>query len=458
MDMARSLLIDTDSYKVSMWKQYPAGTENVFSYVVSRGGVYDSTVFAGVQAFIKERLQTPITQEEINFADTFWTAHGEPFNRDGWQYILDEYAGFLPVKISTLDEGKVYPVGTVLATMVNLDKKVPWLTTWLETPFLRSAWYMTTVATQSWSIKQVIREYLVKSGDTSGLPFKLHDFGSRGVSSLESAMLGGMGHLINFMGTDTAVSIIGANRYYDAAMYSTAFSIPASEHSTITSWGRDNEALAYENMVRQFSKEGSVYAVVSDSYNIYEAMKMWGDLKDLIVATKGTLVIRPDSGDPIVVLPRLLQALEKYFGCTINSKGYKVLNNVRLIWGDGINENSIRAILRMCVDMQGYSADNLAFGMGGALLQIVNRDTQKFAMKCSAIYINGEWRDVYKDPVDDPGKTSLKGLLNVYLENGKYVNDRDRGNDRGLLKARYAGYLIEKAMQDFEELRANSNL
>lgn len=414
-----SIIVDTDSYKVSMWKQYPLGTQFVYSYIESRGGIYPKSVFVGLQAYIRERLLTPITQQDIDEADEFWTAHGEPFNREGWQYILDVHKGILPLKIFSLDEGGVYPVGTVLAAVVNTDPQVPWLTTWVETSMLRAVWYPTTVATQSWSIKQLIKSYLERSGDVANLPFKLHDFGSRGVSSLESAMLGGMAHLVNFMGTDNAVGIIAANRYYDAGLKTTAFSIPAAEHSTITSWGRENEALAYRNMVLRFSKEGSTYAVVSDSYDIFNAVEnIWGkELANLVREKKGTLVIRPDSGDPVEVLPRLISSLYKNFGGVKNEKGYIVLNNVRLIWGDGINETTIRSILRVVVDMMGYSADNIAFGMGGALLQIVNRDTMKFAMKCSAVEIEDlGWIDVFKDPITDKGKSSKKGIVGGFTD------------------------------------------
>lgn len=419
-----SIILDTDSYKVSMWKQYPPGTRFVYSYIESRGGVYNKTLLLGVQAFIRDRLMKPITIEDIYEAAAFWTAHGEPFNRDGWQYILEHHNGFLPIEIKSLDEGGLYPVGTPLVSVVNTDPEVPWITTWIETALLRAVWYPTTVATQSWSIKQLIKSYLEKSGDVGGLPFKLHDFGSRGVSSLESAMLGSMSHLVNFMGTDTAVGIIAANRFYDADLKTTAFSIPAAEHSTITSWGRENESLAYENMVKQFSKEGSIYAVVSDSYNIYHAVdKIWGEeLVSLVKEKKGTLVIRPDSGDPVDVLPRLISSLYRNFGGERNEKGYIVLNNVRLIWGDGINEQTIRSILRVVVDVMGYSADNLAFGMGGALLQIVNRDTQKFAMKCSAVMIEDRWIDVYKDPITDSGKVSKRGLQDTPNHITRYIN------------------------------------
>lgn len=422
LKMENSVLINTDSYKVSMWKQYPPGTEYVYSYVESRGGYYDETIFFGLQAYIKEYLTEPITQDEIEFADVFWAAHGEPFNREGWEYILKTHGGYLPISITAAPEGCIIPTKNVLATIVNTDPMVPWLTTWLEQGILRAIWYGTTVATQSYSIKQLIKSYLEKSGDVAGLQFKLHDFGGRGVSSNESAMLGGMAHLVNFSGTDTAVSIIGANRYYGADLKSTAFSIPAAEHSTITSWGRENEAKAYRNMVDRFGKKGGLLAVVSDSYDIYEACRMWGsgELKEAVINSGATVVIRPDSGDPLEVLPRILNILGNTFDYTINDKGYKVLNNVRVLWGDGINEHSIGFILIKIVDMCGWSADNIAFGMGGALLQILNRDTLKFAMKCSAISVNGEWREVFKDPITDHGKVSKKGKVTLWKCGGKF--------------------------------------
>lgn len=457
---AKSIILDTDSYKVSMHLQYPPGTQYVYSYIESRGGHYDKTLLLGIQAYIREVLSKPITQKEIDFADKFWTAHGEPFNREGWQYILDKHNGYLPVEIRSVDEGTLVPVHNVLATIVNTDPMVPWITTWIETSFLRAIWYPTTVATQSWSIKQIIKKSLEMSGDVTGLPFKLHDFGSRGVSSYESAYIGDMGHLVNFMGTDTAIGIIAANEYYDADLYNTAFSIPASEHSTITSWTRDKEALAYENMVKQFSKPGAIYAVVSDSYDIYKAVDMWGTgLKDLVINGGGTLVIRPDSGDPAIVVPKLLEKLDGYFGSVKNSKGFKVLNNVRIIWGDGINELSIQTILMRAVSIGGFSADNIAFGMGGALLQIVNRDTQKFAMKCSAAMINGEWVDVFKDPITDSGKKSKKGRFMVVRENGqiKTVPYDESKADSDIMKVRYNNGKAYNEIS-FTQVRANSEM
>jgi nicotinamide phosphoribosyltransferase len=463
MKLSKNIILNTDSYKVSMFKQYPAGTTGVYSYIESRGGRYDQTVFFGLQAFIKEYLLEPITQSDIDIADEILTAHGEPFNRAGWQYILDQHSGYLPVVIRAVPEGSVIPVKQVLATIENTDPECFWLTTWLETALLRAIWYPTTVATQSWKIKQVILDALEKTGDPTTIDFKLHDFGARGVSSLESAGIGGAAHLVNFMGSDTITGVLYAREYYNAGV--AGFSIPAAEHSTITSWGRDNEVKAYENMLNQFAKPGAIVAIVSDSYDIYNAVdKLWGEeLRQQVIDSGATVVIRPDSGDPDVVCRQLVQKLDAKFGSTVNSKGFKVLNNVRLIQGDGVNENTIRMILGS-FQAYGYSADNIAFGMGGALLQQVDRDTQRFAMKCSSALINGEWVDVQKDPVTDSGKRSKAGRVTLWKGGSEWVSTVDQPKgwfDKGfgpfeeMLEEVYRdGKLIKEIT--FDEVRANA--
>lgn len=478
MKLSKNLILNTDSYKTSMFKQYPAGTTGVYSYIESRGGKYDETVFFGLQSFIKEYLLEPITQADIDIADEILTAHGEPFNREGWEYILRAHRGFLPLVIRAVPEGTMVPVKNVLATIENTDPKAFWLTTWLETALLRAVWYGTTVATQSKYIKNLITHYLEKSGDPSTIGFKLHDFGSRGVSSMESAGLGTAAHLVNFMGTDTLTGILYAREYYNAGI--AGFSIPAAEHSTITSWGRAGEVKAYSNMVTQFGKPGAILAVVSDSYDIYEACRMWstGDLKQQVIDSGATVVIRPDSGDPVEVLPKMMRILGEGFGYTTNAKGYKVLNNVRLLWGDGINQFSIQSILRVVVDMAGWSADNLAFGMGGALLQQIDRDTQKFAMKCSAAEITkwvedgdqgsgwvSEWVDVFKDPITDKVKASKKGRVTLWKGGGEWVTAVDQ--PKGWFNKGFGPFeeMLEEVFRDgklikdytFEEVRANSN-
>lgn len=417
-----NLILNTDSYKASHWLQYPPGTDKTFFYVESRGGQYDKTVFFGLQAILKEYLARPVTHADVDEARDFFAAHGEPFNEAGWRHIVDAHGGRLPLRIRAVPEGSVVPTHQALVTIESTDPEAYWLPSYLETLLLR-LWYPVTVATVSWQVKQTIKAFLEKTSDTpeAQLSFKLHDFGARGVSSAESAALGGMAHLVNFLGTDTVLGVLAARRYYGEPM--AGYSIPAAEHSTITSWGRDHEVDAYRNMLTHFAKPGGLVAVVSDSYDIYRAItEHWGKtLRAEVVNSGATVVVRPDSGDPVEVVHKCLVLLDEAFGSTANGKGYKVLNHVRLIQGDGVNPDSIRAILERITEA-GYATDNIAFGMGGALLQHMNRDTQKFALKCSAAHIHGEWIDVYKAPVTDAGKVSQRGRLTLlrHREYGTY--------------------------------------
>lgn len=410
--MFKNILLNTDSYKASHTFQYPPGTEYVYSYIESRGGAYDRTVMFGLQIFLKEYLSKPITLADIEEADEFWKAHGEPFYREGWEYILCNHHGNLPVSIKAVPEGTIVPVKNVLVTIVNTDPECWWLPSFLETAILRAVWYPTTVATNSYICKQAILAALEKSSeDLTQVAFKLHDFGARGVSSQESAAIGGAAHLVNFMGSDTVAGVLAARKYYNEPM--AAFSIPAAEHSTMTSWGKSHEIDAYRNMLKLFAKPGALVAVVSDSYDIMNATNnIWGgSLKEEVIKSGATVVVRPDSGDPLTVPVEVVAALAEKFGFTVNSKGYKVLPNcVRVIQGDGITSETLPKILDNLLEA-GFAADNIAFGMGGGLLQQVNRDTQKFAMKCSAVCINGEWRDVFKAPTSDHGKDSKRGQL-----------------------------------------------
>ncbi len=420
MNLYDSILFNTDSYKFSHWLQLPQKTQKLFSYIEARGGEFDECLFFGLQSFIKNYLMRPITLEEIDFVEPIIKAHGEPFNREGFERIVIQHGGYFPVKIRAVPEGTVLPIRNAMVTIENLDGQMPWVTNFLETAILRSVWYGCTVATTSFRIKRLIKNYLEKTGDPSLLPFKLHDFGARGVSSRESAALGGAAHLVNFMGTDTVDGFIELMKNYGAKTVP-AFSIPAAEHSTITIWGQENEVEAYRNMLNQFAKPGSLVAVVSDSYDIFKACEMWGtDLKQQIINSEATVVIRPDSGEPHIVVKKVLDILAQKFGFSINQKGYKVLNNVRVIQGDGINYQSIKKILDTATDWDNgrYSADNIAFGMGGALLQQINRDTMQFAMKCSYAIVDGKPRDVFKNPVTSFAKASKRGRLTL-LRNGK---------------------------------------
>lgn len=422
-----NLILNADSYKCSHWKQYPANTRNVFSYIESRGGKFKKSVMFGLQHTLKEYLTKPITMSDIDEAARFLAIHGEPFNREGWEYILNVHGGYLPVSIKAVPEGTVVPVGNILAFVESTDPECAWVVSYIETLLLRAVWYGTTVATTSWSIKQVIMKYLEETGDPSLINFKLHDFGARGVSSFESAGIGGAAHLVNFMGSDTITGVLFAMKYYNVDVVP-GFSIPAAEHSTITTYGREGEVEAYRNMLRQYGGDGKMMAVVSDSYDIFNAVdNIWGkQLRQEVVDSGAVIVIRPDSGDPATVVLKCVQLLDQNFGSVVNSKGYKVLNYVRVIQGDGVCEESIIEILE-ALTAAGYSADNVAFGMGGALLQRLDRDTMKFAMKCSAVQVGDGWIDVFKDPITDPGKKSKKGRLKLVRMDctGEYITMRE---------------------------------
>jgi len=462
--LTQNLLLMSDSYKYSQFNQYPQGTEIVRSYIESRGGEWDLTVMFGLQSFIKEYLSKPITQEMIDEAETLILAHGEPFNREGWEYVLNELDGYIPLRIKAVPEGTVLPYLNVLAVVENTDPKCGFVTSFFETPLLRAVWYGTTVATNSFESKKMILEALQETGTPEDINFKLHDFGARGVSSGESAMLGGMAHLVNFMGTDTVEALVGAMKYYNATG-PIGISIPAMEHSTVTSWGRENEADAYRNMLKLNGKPGAPIAFVSDSYDIFNACSnIWGkELKQEVLDSGAIVVVRPDSGDPATVVVKCLRLLEKEFGSVRNEKGYRVLNNVRVIQGDGIDHVSIRSILYN-VQMAGFSLDNVAFGQGGALLQQINRDTLKFAMKCSAIRVNGEWRDVFKDPITDKGKVSKKGQVTLYTNaKGEFLSEQEgyidsQGNwswSEALVTVFENGKVLNET--NFDEIRARAN-
>jgi len=462
-DISRLLVLNTDSYKTSHYLQYPPGTNKVFSYIESRGGMHDRTVFFGLQYILKEYFTKPVTAMDVALAQEVCQAHGVPFNREGWMHIVNVHQGRLPVRICAVPEGSVVPVLNALVTIENTDPACFWLTSFLETVLMR-VWYPTTVATNSWMCKQLILKCLRESGDEGGIGFKLHDFGARGVSSMESAMVGGMSHLVNFQGTDTMSAILGARVYYGETM--AGFSIPAAEHSTITSWGKEGEKAAYENMLRQYAKPGSLLAVVSDSYDLDNAVKnIWGkELRQQVIDSGAIVVIRPDSGDPTTMVLNTIKALDASFGSSVNAKGYRVLNHVRVIQGDGITIRSIRTILAN-LQFNGYSADNVTFGQGGALLQVVNRDDQRFAMKCSAVEVNGQWRDVFKDPLTDPQKRSKAGLLVLMKKGDSFRTVRE--GDVAMIESLEDGYCNAMRVvfedgellvdDDFQTIRVRAN-
>jgi nicotinamide phosphoribosyltransferase len=460
-----SNILDTDSYKFSHWVQCPPKTTAMYSYFESRGGESDVTMFFGLQYYLLKYLSKPITIEQVEEANEFAKLHGEPFNYEGWKQIVNNFGGKLPVRIKAVPEGAVIPTKNILMSVESTDPRFFWVVSWLETMLVR-LWYPITIATNGYHVKQNIRKYLDLSSDNPGseIGFKLHDFGSRGVTCQEQAMIGGAAHLVNFMGSDTVAGVWMANKYYDEKM--AGFSIPAAEHSTITMWGKENEVEAYRNMIKQYNHT-PIFACVSDSYDIYNACEnLWGkELFNEVMDMNAILVQRPDSGDPDKVVNDLLKIADKKFGSVINHKGYKVLNRIRIIQGDGINGKDVDKILKHTVE-DGFSATNVNFGMGGGLLQKdFNRDTHKFAFKCSSATVDNKEVEVFKDPITDKVKKSKKGkmalkvfdgnlvrtlreqdvydsenLLEIRFENGEIVNETTFAEIREKTKTEYVNY------------------
>lgn len=408
--MTQNLILSTDSYKVTQPVQYPPGMSAMLDYMESRGGKHDHVQFFGLQPIVR-RLTQRVTMEDVREAEALLAAHfgNNLFPAKGWEKVVKVWGGRLPVRIRAVPEGRMYATHVPLLRVESLDPDLFWLVSWLEGT-IQKVWYPTTVATADFYTKIEMYRRLYKTSDTpmAGLPFMLHDFGYRGVSSEESAMIGGGAALVNFMGTDTLPALLWLRENYFADV--AGFSVPANEHSTVTSWGRPNEGGAFRNMIRRFG-DGNIVSVVSDSYNIYEAVEhLFGEvLRQEILDMKATLVVRPDSGDPVEVVSKVITLLDEKFGSTTNRKGYKVLNKVRIIQGDGINHDGAIGEILDAIIAKGFSAENLVFGMGGGRLQSFTRDTQKFAIKCSLAVVDGETVEVYKDPITDPGKRSLRG-------------------------------------------------
>ncbi|MFO0037998.1 MAG: nicotinate phosphoribosyltransferase [Synechococcaceae cyanobacterium] len=418
--MDTNLLLDTDSYKLSHWLQYPPDLTGMGAYLESRGGENGATLFFGLQMILDELFCNPLTQADVDEAKEIYTLHGVPFNEAGWERVIAVHGGWLPLRIRAVPEGSRVPIGNVLLTVEATDPQLSWLVGWVETALLR-VWYPTTVATRSWAMRQVILDGLERSCDNpeAELPYRLHDFGSRGVSSRSSAAIGGLAHLVAFRGTDTTAALVAGRRHYGCAM--AGHSIPAAEHATILAWGREQEVQAYRNMLDRFARPGSVLAVVSDTYDIWNAVeRLWGEeLREQVVGSGATVVIRPDSGDPLVMAPDLLRRLETRFGSEVNNKGYRVLRHVRLIWGDGLNTHNLPQLVAVILEA-GFSLENVAFGMGGGLLQQVDRDVQRFVYKVSWVERGGVIQPVCKSPVSDLSKRSKAGALDLVQDSDGY--------------------------------------
>lgn len=409
-----NVILETDSYKLTHDPMYPDDCEVVGSYLESRhGATHPYVLWNGLQPilhFLQGRVVTDAVIDEAAILSEAHFGDASAFNRKGWEHIRDEFGGRLPVRIKAAPEGTIVPTGNCLMYAENTSGLPSrFLTNALESVLLHS-WYPTTVATISHDLKQFFLECKKQCSEDDFVDFMLHDFGYRGASTKESAGVGGCGHLISFKGTDTLRAMRQALWYYDADLASLAFSVPATEHSVMTAEGELGEFKLIERLIRLFNK--GIFSMVGDSFNIMKVANEYiPKLKDLILAREPNaigackFVLRPDSlrgpdDTPEEQMLVLTQSLADTFGYENNKKNYKVLNpKVGVLWGDGINPDGIKRICKYIM-ARGWSVDHLVFGMGGGLLQKVNRDTERFATKCCAMRRSGEWVKVQKNPLD----------------------------------------------------------
>ena len=431
-----NLILKTDSYKISHPAMWPPNTTSSHYYMEARSDkVYDDLIFFGLQMILKKYFLTPITMRDIVEAKVFSDLHfgHNVFPYSSWKYILDNYDGYIPVNIKAVREGSKIQTGNVLMTVESIDEKCAWVSGWIESLLLR-VWYPTLVATKSYNVRKLIDRYLDLSSDSpeEEIWFKLHDFGARACSSSEQAEIGGAAHLLNFKGSDTVEGILAANKYYGnwddtcpeelveelsgINMYGN--SIPATEHSVTTSFGEKSEFKAYRHFINCYLRENQMLACVIDSYDSFNALNSFWCSNEIVenIKTKdSTIVIRVDSGDPVEEVLSALNILQNTYGYVYNSKGYRVLNNVRVLQGDGIDIDIVEKILQETTK-NGFSASNVSFGMGGKLLHPGTRDTLGFAYKLSNLTSGNVNYDVCKSPKTDESKRSKEGRLGLFLD------------------------------------------
>jgi len=462
-----SAMLLADFYKISHREMYPENTQLVYSTWTARTSRLldvNETVHFGAQAFIKEFL--------IKFFDKHF------FSRPK-EEVVAEYSriikytlgvdkpsvahiealhdlGYLPLKIKSLPEGSIVPLRVPSLTVQNTDPRFFWLTNYIESLMSAQLWQASTSATIAREYRKILNKAAVETGGDLGfVQFQGHDFSFRGMSSLSSAILSGMGHLLSFVGTDTIPAIQGAEEFYHANVEKELIgcSIPATEHSIQCAYGDDLKY--FTELLTRVHPSGFV-SIVSDGYNLWDVLeRVVPSLKELILKREGKVVIRPDSGDPVKIVTGdsegateaerkgVVEILWDIFGGSVNADGYKVLDpHIGCIYGDAITRTRASDICSR-LKAKGFASTNMVFGIGSYTYQYNTRDTFGYAMKSTLCVINGEEIQIFKDPVTDSGvKKSAKGAVRVVALNAdgtgplNYIDGQtlDESNEHTLLR------------------------
>lgn len=426
-----NFIISVDSYKYGHWSQMPASAENTYSLIVPRkASDFSPDIVAAGQTFVAEMLaRAVITAADVEEAEREVTEMGYEFNREGWDIIINEYAGRLPVVMMGVEEGRVIRPQTpqVAFFLAKPDSRLAWLPSYLETWAQATIWKMSTVATTCRAARLIMKQAMEKTGaNMAMLDYKVHNFGDRGADSPDEApTIAGLAAAMVFRGSDcTRVNRLVRELYGDPS-YVAVTSIEATEHST-TCANSDAETKddykAVEMAVERLeaavarSKRGIGLPMISAVIDTYDSRRYvqayaGGTFRDRILRSGGVFVFRPDSGDPEIEPGLVADDISNTFGYSINEAGYKVLNPATaVIQGDGVRINTMPGIVDAWV-RKGYSIDSFTVGMGSGITHEGSRDTFSYSMKAVASFQNGTWKRLLKDPITDSGKRSLSGLV-----------------------------------------------
>jgi nicotinamide phosphoribosyltransferase len=484
--MKLSPLHATDFYKTGHRQQYPPGTELVYSNFTCRSDKFASVlpdfdhkvVFFGLQG-VCQWLLTDLWNKE--FFDRPKKEIVSRYRRRLEQSLglknvdvshIEELhdLGFLPLSIKALPEGSRVDIRVPLFTIKNTDPRFFWLTNYVETQLSASIWKSITSATTAYEYRRLIEKYTKATGADEGfVPWQGHDFSMRGQSGIYDAAQSGAGHLLSFTGTDTVSAIDYLEDYYAGGETFVGGSVPATEHSVMCMGGQDDEIETFRRLVTETYPEGIV-SIVSDTWDFWQVLTEFTvELKEEILSRTGKVVFRPDSGDPVKIIvgdpdaeegsPAYKGAVEclwDVFGGTVTENGHRTLDShVGLIYGDSITLERATAILEG-LKQKGFSSGNVVFGIGSYTYQHVTRDNFGTAIKATFGVVDGQDRELFKDPKTDSGlKKSARGLLRVEEEDGKFILYDQQTHEQeksGLLKEVFRNGQIEN-YQTLEQIR-----
>ncbi|SDH42853.1 nicotinate phosphoribosyltransferase [Microbacterium sp. 77mftsu3.1] len=441
-------LLHTDAYKVDHRRQYPDGVTRVYSNYTNRGsrieGI-DKVVHFGLQAFLQsyciEAFVPFFAAAEDEVADLYadamvgvLAANGEAI---GAEHIVALHRlGYLPLRFCAVPEGTRVPLRVPSFTMENTLDEFFWVTNFVETVVSASVWHPSTVATLAYRYREILDAAAEKTGDDkAGVDFQLHDFSYRGQVGTDAAAASGAGHLLSFKGSDTLPALDFVRRYYPGENGLVLASVAATEHSVMCAGGQDDELETYSRLLDLYPS--GIVSIVSDTWDLWNVItSILPQLHERIMARDGKLVIRPDSGDPVTILTGtdvenpttpadkgVIELLWDEFGGTVNEAGYKVLDpHIGAIYGDSITTERAIAITER-LEAKGFAASNVVFGVGSFSYQYQTRDTFGSAIKATWVEVEGESRNIQKNPITDNGlKKSATGRLAVLRdEQGELV-------------------------------------